>query len=155
MDTRKFLGNLTNAADLLVRAPHMLFAKPDIVDGTPCISFGFTNEPKRHTEHFADIDQRDLWWKEFVSIMTTMCNPACICIGTALFQPLYLRRFVCYTNEQMHFVILDFGNNCAVWLGCHSKEQQIALYADLSKILDSCLEPQQPSPFSKYFSAPN
>jgi len=135
VDAKQFLGKLTDRADLLVRSPYMLFAKCDEVNGAPCITFGFTNDPKKHTEHFVNADERDLWWSEFTTIMMTMCTPQCITMGTVLFQPMYLRRFVCHSNEQAHFVILDFGNDRSVWLGSHQREQQIALFAALEHVL--------------------
>jgi hypothetical protein len=140
MDAKQFLGNFTDRADLLARAPYMLFAKCEEVLGVPCVTFGFTSEPKKLVEQFANVEERDLWWNEFTAIMMGMCTPRCVIMGTVLFQPMYLRRFVCYSNEQAHFVILDFGNNRAVWLGYHQKEDQIALFAALERTLASYLE---------------
>ena len=154
MDADKFLGTLTNSVELLARAPELLYAQRHESGGAPCIIFAFTDEPKRHVERFASVENRDIWWNEFVTIMTTMCSPPCVAIREILFQPAYLHRFVCCTKEEMHFVILDFRNDRTVWMGHRKKENQIALFIELSEILKPILEDHKPSPFSKHFTPP-
>lgn len=132
MDTQKFLGTFTNHADLLARAPRMLYAKREIVDGVAQIGFVFTDAPHRHTERFESVSQCDLWWNEFALMMTEMCTPPCIHAGgCVLFQPAYLRRIMCHSDERAHFVILDFGNKHNLWLGSLNRQTQYETYQDL------------------------
>ena len=135
MDVQTFLGNLTNLGHILERAPHLLCAKCAMVDGVPHIVFAFNTEPKVHVEDFDSEAKCDLWWSEFIRIMSGMCQPPCIVVNTILFQPTYLFRAVCHSNETAHFVILDFGNNRNLSLGFHQREQQISLYAALIQAL--------------------
>ena len=155
MNAEKFLGTLTNSVELLARAPELLYAQRHETDGTPCVIFAFTDEPKRHVERFANVESRDIWWNEFHNIMTTMCSPPCVTIREILFQPVHLHRFVCCTKEEMHFVILDFRNDRTVWMGHRKKENQIALFVEVTNLLRPYLEIEPPSPFSKHFTPLN
>lgn len=154
MDARQFLGKLTGSAHLLARVPHMLCAKHEVVDGMASVTFAFTDEPTTHVERFASVEQCAIWWNEFTTLMREHCEPPCLLIKNVLFQPIRLRRFVCHTNEHMHFVILDFVNGRTLGLGSRKKEEQIALYVHLAEILEPYLEPLKPSPFSKFFIPP-
>lgn len=113
------------------RAADLLYAVRGTVAEENSIKFSFNTAPHTHIEYFTDRAQLDLWWEEFVAMMTAYCAPPCVECGDMLFQPHYLQRIV------PHFVVLDFGNNHNLWLGYKETHAQVALLQDLVAVLGS------------------
>ncbi len=113
------------------RAADLLYAIRGTFVEENSIKFSFNTAPHTHIEYFADRAQLDLWWEEFVTMMTAYCAPPCLQCGDMLFQPHYLQRIVPYSDHRVHFVVLDFGNNHNLWLGYEEAHKQVALLQDL------------------------
>lgn len=141
VDAKKFIDNLRNSEELLSRAVNLLYASREIADGKETIKFAFNTVPSTHVEYFNDKSECDLWWNEFVRMLSELCKPPCISVYKTLFQPHYLRRIMCFSDERAHFVVLDFGNARNLALGYKDKWQQIDTYNALCEVLGSRLLP--------------
>ena len=145
MNAQKFIGDLKNLSHLIARTPHLLYAKRETINGVPSVTLAFNTEPKMHIEPFDSEATCNLWWGEFVTLMSEQCTPPCISVGSSIFQRLYLQRIVCHSNEQAHFVILDFGNDRNMWLGYNAKKMQLVIYQALIQVLSPHLLPPDTS----------
>jgi hypothetical protein len=135
MDAQKFLSSFIDRSYVLSHLTDLLYATCGGTDSAPCATFALKGEPEARIERFENIQQRDLWWDELVSMMTKSCKPPCIVCGSMLFQPHYLLRIVPYSDARAHFVVLDFGNKRNIWLGYKEAHVQVALLQELAVIL--------------------
>lgn len=135
MDAQTFLARLPDRDNWLMRAHHMLYAKQATVNGVAQVAIAFSDVPKVEICDFESEASCDLWWGEFVRLMTEECRPACIAMATVLIQPVRLARVVTHSSAQAHFIIFDFGNDRNIWCGTYDLKEQQKTFQILTQIL--------------------
>ena len=122
-------------ADVLARAPDLIYAICGQSGDVPNITFAFTTDPKAHVEHFATAQERDFLWNGFSRIMMRRFELPCMAIEHALFQPMHLSGVACYDDSQVYFVVLSFVNNRELRFGYRDQHAQVSVFENLLRAL--------------------